>query len=177
VEFGSAEFQISYEKYFGERNSSFSFTPSLILKENFEETKSGYQLMGQYRIFLSHLRSDEGKAILGFYNIGIYGGLYGLYFDYEEDYRHGWYNNETGMFETGKFHKDIKSIEAGLMFGFQVDITERILIDFQVGGGIRDTDLEDTRAYNEEDYFYYDVFDPEYKGVKPKLGLQIGFTF
>ncbi|MBT8233354.1 MAG: hypothetical protein HKO66_06735, partial [Saprospiraceae bacterium] len=92
VEFGSAEFQISYEKYFGERNSSFSFTPSLILKENFEETKSGYQLMGQYRIFLSHLRSDEGKAILGFYNIGIYGGLYGLYFDYEEDYRYSWYN-------------------------------------------------------------------------------------
>ena len=179
IEFGSAEFKMSYEHYFGVRKSSISIIPSVILKDNFDESKSGVQVMGQYRVFLSHLRSDEGKSILGFYNIAFYGGVYSLYLNQNEDYRYGVHNPVTNEYDNLEFHKDITAFEGGALVGMQVDITNRIVLDMYVGGGIRQTDLVDTRDETETqpDYYYYGVFDPEYKGVKPNLGLQIGFTF
>lgn len=178
-EFGNEEFQISYEHYFKNRKSSIQLMPSFILKDNQDESKTGVQVMGQYRIFLSHLRGDEGKSILGFYNLGLYGGVYALYLDYSEDYLYGYYNDMTNEFINEEFTKDLTSFEGGAILGVQVDITNRFVIDFYVGGGIRKTDIEDTKVLPEGqvDYFYYGVFDREYTGVKPKLGLQLGFTF
>lgn len=180
IEFGKAEFQISYERYFGDRSTSFTISPSFILKENNFESKEGVQLESQFRIFLSHLRSDSGDVLLGFHNIGLYTGLYGRYLDYKEDYQYMWYDNLNNQSFSDEFTKEVTAIEGGALIGIQIDVTKRILIDFYVGGGIRYTDLTDTKeGVVEEDYYYdeYGVFDPEYKGVKPKLGFQLGVLF
>jgi len=179
-EFGKAEFQISYERYFGDRSSSITISPSFILKENSIETKEGIQIEAQYRIYLSHLRGENRNVFLGFHNIGLYTGLYARYLDYKEDYQLMWYDNMSGTAYTGDFTKEVSAPEGGALIGVQIDITNRILLDFFVGGGIRYSDISDSKVgVVPEDYFYeeYGVFDSEYKGVKPRIGFQIGVFF
>ena len=178
IEFGQAEFQVSYERYFGDRSSSLTISPSFILKENIRESKEGFQIEGQYRIYLTHLRSDDIDVFLGFHNVGLYTGLYARYLNYNEDYLFMWYENNTE--NSAEFRKELSATEGGALLGIQIDITKRILIDFFVGGGIRYTELTDSKdGVVDQNYYYgeYGVFDPEYKGVKPKLGLQIGILF
>jgi hypothetical protein len=180
VEFGKAEFQIAYERYFGDRSSSITISPSIILKENNYESKEGFQIGGQYRIFLSHIKSDSRRIFLGFHNIGVYTGLYAQYQDYKEDYKSNWWDMATDMQSNGEFTKKISATEGGAIIGVQIDITKRILIDFFVGGGVRYSDITDSKdgVVDENQYYEdYSVFDPEYKGVKPKIGFQLGVLF
>lgn len=180
VEFGKAEFQIAYERYFGDRSSSFTISPSFILKENNFESIEGFQIGGQYRVFLTHLRSDSKSVFLGFHNIGLYTGLYAQYQDYKNDYKFTWWDMMTNVEQNRDFTKKVSAIEGGAIIGVQIDITKRILLDFYVGGGIRYTDFTDSKdGVVEENYYYeeYGVFDPEYKGVKPRIGFQLGVMF
>lgn len=180
VEFGKAEFQVAYERYFGDRSTSLTIMPSITLKENNNETIEGFQIGAQYRIFLSHLRSDEKRVFLGLHNIGLYTGVYSQYQDYKNTYNFSWWDMDTSSEMNGEFTKDLTSIEGGAIIGVQVDITQRILLDFYVGGGVRYTDLTDSKeGVVDENYFYeeYGVFDPEYKGVKPRIGFQLGVFF
>lgn len=180
VEFTKAEFQISYERYFGNRSSSIVISPSVILKDSYDESKAGLQGMIQYRFYLTHFNKSESKTFLGLHNYGFYSGVYALYMDYAEDYQIGLYNQDTQEYEMHNLHKESNSIEGGAIVGLQVDITERIVMDFYVGGGIRKTDLSDDLTQEQRDqgyYQYYGVLDPEYQGVKPRVGLQLGMTF
>jgi hypothetical protein len=182
IEFGKAEFQATYERYFGEnRNSSISIMPSIILEDSFNESQEGYQIMLQYRFYLTHLRKDEGNAIFGMHNFGFYAGFYGLALDYSRDYMQGYYDNSTMEYVDNEFTRSQTSFEGGALIGLQMDITKRIILDMYVGGGIRKTDLTDTidddPNYEGNYYNYFGVFDREYNGVKPRLGLQLGILF
>jgi hypothetical protein len=181
IEFGKAEFQATYERYFNERSSSISIMPSIILKDSYSESQEGYQIMVQYRFYLSHLRKDEGNSIFGMHNLGFYAGFYGLALDYSKDYEQGYYNNTTMDYEMDQFTRSQTTYEGGALIGLQMDITKRIILDMYVGGGIRRTNLtdtiEDNPNYTDNYYYYFDVFDREYNGVKPRLGLQLGILF
>jgi len=182
IEFGKAEFQATYERYFGEnRNSSLSIMPSIILEDSFNESQEGYQLMLQYRFYLTHLRKDEGNSIFGMHNFGFYAGFYGLALDYKKDYQRNYYDNDLMESFTDEFTRSQTTFEGGALIGLQIDVTKRIVLDMYVGGGIRKTDLtdtiEDNPNYENNYYNYYDVFDREYHGVKPRLGLQLGILF
>lgn len=179
-EFGKAEFQVAYERYFGNRSSSIIISPSIILKDNNNETKEGYQIMGQYRFYLSHLNKANGNSFLGMNNWGFYSGIYALYLDYNEEFIFGYYDPISSNYISGKYKKELTSFETGAIIGVQVDITSRFVFDFYIGGGVRKSDLYDERVEieNNQDYFTdYGVFDVEYQGVKPKIGFQIGITF
>lgn len=176
---GQSEFQASYEHYFGNRRSSVSLYPSIFLRESKDTSMEGWQAMLQYRFYLTHVNKDEGHTFLGLYNYGFYAGLYGLYFDYAEDYTRGYWSNTTNDYVVDDFQKSAQSMEGGAMIGLQTDITKRILLDFYVGGGIRKSDSIDTYQEVDEqvDYNTESVFDPGYTGVKPKVGLQLGILF
>lgn len=180
IEFGSSRFQITYERYINDRSSSFLAIPTIILKENGQESKKGFEMMLQYRFFLTHLRKGINKT-LGMHNIGFYAGPYINGLVYNEEYQNGYYIDMEQMYVTDTFEKDVRSGEAGALIGVQFDITPKILLDLYVGGGIRYSDVTDTFEDVVDDVFnygrYYDVFDLEYTGVKPKLGLQLGFAF
>ncbi len=180
VEFSRAQFEMSYERYFGDRSSSLVLLPSIYLKDDIMESKEGFQLGAQYRFYLSHVRSDEKSVFLGFHNVGLYTGVYAQYLDYTEDYQFYWWDMEKMESVTLGMTKDVTSVEGGAIIGVQIDITKKILIDFYIGGGVKYSDLTDTKTdiINPNDYYEdVSVFDPEYKGVKPKLGFQLGFLF
>jgi len=180
VEFGKAEFHIGYEYYFANRNSSILIMPSVILKDTPQEVKEGFQLESQMRFYLSHLRSDERDVFLGMYNIGLFAGVYAKYTNYNEEYEFSWWNEVDQTSVTDRFEKSVNAGEGGILIGLQLDVTKRILIDFHVGGGIRYPKTTDTKdGVVPPDYYYEDdsVFDIGYKGVKPKVGFQLGFMF
>lgn len=180
AEFGNAQFEISYERYFGDRSSSLIILPSIFLKEDIRESKEGYQLSAQYRVYLSHIRSDEKSVFLGFHNIGLYAGVYVQYLNYNEDYQLSWWDDENSESYTQTMTKDVSATEGGAILGVQIDLTKKILLDFYIGGGVRYSDFTDTKTAVVDPNYYFEnvsVFDPEYKGVKPKVGFQIGFLF
>ncbi len=179
-EFARDEIQLSYERFLGEnRTKSLIITPSLIYKSQNDETKTGFQLMSQYRFYVSQVRSDERNTFLGMYNIGFYAGPYAQGLIYSEDYLYSYWNNTGGQYMESIFTKDIKSVEGGVIIGLQFDITSRILMDFFVGGGIRYSKVDDTFDISSPDIYRetYNIFDQEYNGVKPKIGFQVGITF
>ena len=179
-ELGNAQFEMTYERYFGDRSSSLILMPSIFLKDDIRESKEGYQFGAQYRVYLSHVRSDEKFVFLGFHNIGLYAGVYALYLDYKEDYQFSWWDNEMNESITLDMRKDVNGTEGGAIIGIQLDVTKKILIDFYIGGGVRYSDFTDTKSEIVDPSVYFEdvsVFDPEYKGVKPKIGFQLGFMF
>jgi len=178
-EFGNSEFQLTYEKYSAMRRHSILIMPTVILKDNGVESKKGVEGMIQYRFFLTHLKKGKNKT-WGMSNIGFYTGTYLRGLIYSEVYQSGYYDKTTNEYLTKNFEKDIRAAEGGVLLGIQFDITTRIILDMYVGGGVRYSDVEDSYDdfANEEIYRPTPgVFDKEYTGVKPKVGLQIGFTF
>lgn len=180
-ELGQSEFQLTYERYIGEnRRASFLLIPSVHLKDTREESIGGWQVMGQYRFYLTHFRKDQKKTFLNLHNYGFYTGLYALYLNYEQEYSRGFFNPNNGNYDTARFNKSISGLEGGALIGLQVDITSRILMDFYVGGGIRKAETDDSyfdEPREGEYYESYHVFDLEYTGVKPRLGFSIGILF
>ncbi len=179
VPFGQSQFEFSYEKFLKNRKSSLYIAPSIFLKDNGFERIEGFQGMAQMRFFLNQL-NNNGEGIWLFHNIGFYTGPYALGLTYTEDYLFGYYHMQTNEWIEAEFTKDLTSFEGGVILGAQIDITKRILLDLYVGGGVRYSDFTDTiEDVDTIDYYYgsYGVFDIEYTGVKPKLGLQLGFTF
>jgi len=180
IEFAQSQFQITYEHYLNNRATSVLIIPTITLKDNGLESKKGIEGMLQYRFFLSHLIKGEHKT-LGMHNIGFFTGPYALGMVYNEEYQRGYYMQSRDEYVMDIFEKDIKAAEVGAIIGIQFDITPKILLDLYVGGGIRYADTEDTFEQvtdTDTNYFdAYDVFDQEYTGVKPKLGLQLGFAF
>lgn len=179
-ELGKAEFHASYERYFGNRSSSLMITPGVILEEDLDQERKGYQIMGQYRFYLSHLSKENGDGFLGLYNLGFYAGGYGMFLDYSEDYRFSWFDRNTNENRNELLNKQVTTGEGGAIIGIQIDITERIVADFYIGGGIRVSEVVDQKEdIDLEDFYFeeYDVFDLEYQGVKPRIGFQLGITF
>ena len=177
-EFGKAEFQLSYERFFNDRKSSLSIIPSIILENDNETNKEGWSIMSQYRFYLTHFNKQHTNTFLGFENYALYTGLYGSYLDYVEDYSIMDWNESQQDYTTEEHRKDLSAVEAGALIGMQINFSKRVLLDIYIGGGIKKTDLND--SYDGDEYSYYNsysVFDREYEGVKPRLGFQLGFNF
>ena len=180
VAFGNANFQMTYERFLGERTSSIMIAPSVTLLESNEESKSGWEVMGQYRFYLTHLRKDKQEMFLNVHNYGFYTGVYGLYSNYKEDFIRGYWDEQNNLYVNEEYNKVVNAFEGGALIGIQIDVTKRILVDFYIGGGIRQAEISDTYLESITTPEYYDsygIFDQEYKGVKPKIGLLIGFSF
>lgn len=176
-EFSRSQFELSYERYLNNRKSSVIIAPSIYLNEGENESLNGWQLMSQYRFYLTHLSKESGNSILNIYDIAFYAGVYGLYMDITEKDLESYYDDITNQYIEQENTYDINSEEGGALIGMQVDITSRIVFDFYVGGGVRFSQVEST--YNLPDLYYGDpsIFDFDFQGVKPKVGFSLGITF
>jgi len=175
IDFGRSEFQLSYELMF--KKSSIVFSPSIILKENPDNSTNGYQAMAQYRFYLTNFNKNDRHTFLNVYNYGFYTGVYALFLNFNEEFTQGFYNPNTSQYENKLYNRDITAGEGGVLLGVRVDITKRIVLDFNLGGGIRKADVEDSFRETQEYTIEYGVFDRAYTGVKPKSALTIGVTF
>jgi len=174
IELGRAEFQIGYERYFKNRSQSIVVLPSIIIGKEGLEEKSGYQLMMQYRFYLSQLQRETNET-LGMYNIGFYAAPYLLGMVHEEDYTFGYPDPETFEWIEELRNERTESVEGGALMGIQLDITKRIVFDLFVGGGIRKSNVRSERQI--ETVRNNGIFDTGYTGIKPRIGMQIGITF
>jgi len=176
--FGQAEFRIAYEHFFKNRQSSISLIPSYTLREAATEDVKGWQIMSQYKFYLTHLNKDERKNFLSVYNYGFYCGVYGLFNHLTSDYERTYWIPDSGDSVTDRYQMEVDAFEGGALVGLQTDITKRIVFDFYVGGGLRDGKMIDTFDAVESHDYYNDqsVFNPTYKGVRPRIGFQLGVT-
>jgi len=176
IDFGRSEFQLSYELKHNNNKNSIVLLPSIILKENSNNSSNGYQVMAQYRFYLSNLNKKDAKTFLNVYNYGFYANVYSLYLNFDEKFTQGVYDNNTGQYQNKTYTRDIQAGEGGAMLGIRVDITKRIILDFSLGGGIRKSDVIDEYHEDQEFITEYSVFDRAYTGVKPKSILTLGIT-
>lgn len=178
TEFARAEFQVSYERYFMKRRHSVSISPTIILKSEEGDYREGWRAITQYRYYLSHLNEDNGNRLWRFSNIGLYAGVYGLYFDYKDIYDVS-YLDADNIQKIVENERKITSIEGGLLVGVQLDITQRFILDFYLGGGIRNSETVNSVEFDES------IYNPErggiypygYIGVKPTVGFNLGLLF
>ncbi len=178
IDFGRSYFVVTYEKYIGDRSHSIVLMPTFMLKESRFESFTGLEMLLNYRFFLTHLKKGEHKT-WRMHNIGFYAGPYISGTTYGEDFRWGYFDMVRQEYKEDMYHLDVRGIEGGLLLGVQFDITPRILIEFFAGGGVRYANDTTNLPVGMEDQYYpgSGVFDIEYTGVKPRLGLQLGFTF
>ncbi len=178
--FAASKFQVSYERTFKEKKHSLMLTPAIILKDNGVESKKGFETMLQYRIILTQLRKGTNKT-MRMHSVRFYTGPYANGLLYSENYQNGYYDKVTETYLTKVFTKEVYAIEGGVLIGIQFDVTKRIILDFYAGGGVRYSDVDDEyEDYVQEDEYNftdYGVFEMEYTGIKPKLGMQLGFSF
>ena len=177
-EFSRAEFKLSYEQYILDRRHSVLISPTIILKGDEEDQRKGWRAMLQYRYYLSHLNDANGNEFIGISNVGIYAGLYGLYLDYNDKYVQSIWDPVQQKNVISNNERSIKSQEGGAIIGLQVDLTQRFVIDFYVGGGIRNSDTE--YSSDEPTTYHPDrggIFPYDYIGVKPTFGFMLGLLF
>lgn len=174
VELARAEFQVGYERYFKGRSQSMLLMPSIFISQDGDEKKDGFQLMVQYRFYLSQLHQKTSKT-LNMFNVGFYSAPYVLGLIHNEVYEYGIYDPINLEYVTDLMEEKTESIEGGALMGIQLDITKRIVFDFFVGGGIRRSNV--IRNMPEEGYNSYGILDIGYTGVKPRIGMQMGITF
>jgi len=177
IHFGRSEFQILYELKHNNNKNSVVLAPSIILKESRDNVARGFQVMAQYRFYLTTFNKKDRHTFLNVYSYGFYAGGYSLYLDSDEEYSQGTYDPYTGQYLNKKYERSIEAIEGGAMLGVRVDITKRIILDFNIGGGIRKSKTTDTYEDSQEFIFDYGLFDRAYTGVKPKSELSLGVTF
>lgn len=173
IELGRAEFQVSYERFIKDRKQSIVLVPSIILGSGGDESRTGFQIMTQYRFYLSHLRKETHET-LNMYNIGFYAAPYALGLGLNEVREIGVYDPITYEYEVDLMESNIMSFEGGAIMGIQLDITKRIVMDFYAGGGLRKSTVD----HNLEDVDNsYGILDIAYTGVKPRIGFAMGITF
>ncbi|MBL7856876.1 MAG: hypothetical protein JNM57_04240 [Cyclobacteriaceae bacterium] len=75
--------------------------------------------------------------------------------------------------DPSKYTEKTLSLTPGFTIGYQKTLWQILLLDVYVGGGVKFTDIEypDGQPVYEP---YYDVFDPGYSGIYPKIGAKIG---
>ena len=143
----------------------------LLKKRNNNDSFKGIQAELQYRNYLKKIDMDSEKSKI-VSNVDFYAGAYALGITYQEDYTYYTYDPVSQQDFFTKEERKIKGVESGVFLGTRIILGHKLVLDLLAGGGIRYSDITDTQ---EDSYYYYgDVFDIAYYGIKPKLNLQLG---
>lgn len=160
LELGIETFNPTYSK-------SFNLGLGLRTGSNFYNDGSGVNLELGYRKYAVPMKY-RARGNRESYQ-GIYYSLFvrGEYFKGENnDYYY------TGFQDS--YTEKTFAIVPGFTIGFQKTLWQVILLDAYVGGGIKFSDVEYLTAPPAGYKPYYDIFDPGYSGIYPKIGVKIG---
>jgi hypothetical protein len=164
LSFFSSTFQMSYERLVGE-DKSLNFSAGLTYKDSDDESVSGYRGEFQFRYFV--LQRETANASRKLYFAPF---VFDQYTDVTD--RNYYYSYPyAGYDETYKYN--VNSFGAGIVMGFNWIFAKRFVLDAFVGGGVRTSNLEKISNY----YFDDGLMGYGYKGIFPRVGLDLGFTF
>lgn len=171
------------ERFNADHSGSFAFFVTGRLENNEESFyREGYNgLAGelQFRKYISPMSRRVSKKGNSFHQ-GVYaagylqGGAYAGRFRSE----YGYYDPNTGTYVTHiSYDYDERIINGGIGFtmGYQKTLWQVVFVEGFIGGGIQfaERSVSGNQADNTYDY-YAGIVDPGYKGILPKIGLNIG---
>jgi hypothetical protein len=114
------------------------------------------------------------------YHRGIYGGVYVQGGSYSGDFRreYVYYNSTTGSMVSEvqyDYEDHVGNWGGGITIGYQQTFWQVIFLEAFIGGGLQFSDRIITgKLPNTPDFSYNDISDPYYRGILPKIGLNIG---
>ncbi len=166
LQFAIQTFEIGIEQFNSAYSKSFNVSAGIRTGSNNYENGFGGGIELGFRKYAAPMKFRVRNNRESYQ--GIYYGFFarGDYFKGEDAY----YNSGSNTIDK------ISSIGAGFTIGFQKTIWQIIILDMYVGGAYRYSDIQQSGYYNgQPDYrSTYDIFDPGYTGIYPKIGLKIG---
>jgi len=154
---------ISYEHTLKNGNGLFIGCGPLYSNSN-SEPKSGLRSELQYKLYITEKQKSNSIKRIYFAPFLTYKFLEKKYISY--------YN---GIAYVPDYTMQYHSFCPGIIAGYSITVYNRINIDLYVGGGLKRT--FDGNFNGHINYDNYNLWDPGYSGVIPKVGFDIGITF
>ena len=164
-------------------NKSFSHSHNFFLDTRYYENEAaklnGASAEYQYRIYAIPFGNHPGLGLKK--KGGIYLGPFVRYGYYHLTYTdYSYYYGNTGEEGVYKEEDRISALTPGVLLGGQLAFGI-VHLDLYLGGGVRLATVErditlDGNDYTPQYYSYGDIFSPSYRGVVPKMGLNIGVS-
>ena len=161
LSFFSSTFQLSYETRIA-KDQSLNFSAGLIYKDTDSKSVNGYRGEFQFRYFV--LQRETISAVRKLY-------FAPFVFDQYADVIDRNYYNYIGTQDI--YHYKVNSFGAGVVMGVNWTFARRFVIDTFVGGGVRTSNMNNRSS----SYIDDGILGYGYKGIFPRVGLDIGFTF
>jgi hypothetical protein len=164
LELGIESFNSSYSR-------SFQATVGFRSGSGYYDEGKGAHLEFAYRNYVTPMELRNRRSH-DFYQ-GIYYSFYtGVSYFEGENSSYGYYDPNTGIWNTSNYSATIVSLTPGFTLGLQRTFWKVIVLDVFVGGGVKLTKAE----YSGSNYEIYEdgPWDPAYDGIYPKIGAKIG---
>ena len=157
-------FFVGYEYLFQKGNGLYAGLGS-VYADNNDGYKSGLRTEVQFKLYITKKWNER-------VNKRIY---FAPYFTYK--YIETGPNNYTGE-SFAPINVSINyynSFCPGIIAGYNIAFLNKLSIDFFIGGGLKRTFDGDFKGHINSDN--YNIMDPGYSGVIPKIGIEAGINF
>ncbi|MEI6750628.1 MAG: DUF3575 domain-containing protein [Bacteroidales bacterium] len=164
LRFVSSTFHMSYERLIG-KDKSLNLSAGLTYKDSENESVSGYRGEIQFRYFVLQHKTDEVCRKLYFAPFA---------FDQYTDVTDHNYYDPYNLYPSSQDNRYfVNSFGAGLVAGLNMIFAKRFVLDAFVGGGVRTSNMD----RNSSTFLDNSLMGYGYKGIFPRIGFDIGFTF
>lgn len=171
-------FFLGYESFNSDYTKSFNLGLGFKTSNSFNEEELGFKYEVQYRFYVNGFKNYTPKRKEATYRRGIYASVYlsGLYTQIESEFSTF---DPVGNFSTFRTNeRTINAINPGVTIGIQRSVWDILYIDFYVGGGVRFAGVRDSDdLFPENNFAFQDIYDADYEGVFPKIGINVGIGF
>lgn len=169
-------FMVNYETGIG-KDKTLVFSPGVVLKDNANESLTGFIGELQFRYYLIHPSFDYMDTKYGGVRLQPYVAPYYQYSSIQKELPSYYYDPQTGNGKNYDLTRDITTHAGGVLVGCRGLLTKNLFVDLGIGGGFRLSQLEDSYSIAippQPVYESYDIFDYEYRGIAPKVLFTLG---
>ncbi|MEL7146928.1 MAG: hypothetical protein AAFO69_11205 [Bacteroidota bacterium] len=171
-------FFLGYEAFNQDYTKSFNIGMGFITSNTQSTEEVGFKYEVQYRIYVNGFKKYVPKRAEAPYNRGIYASVYIAGVRSEQTSEFNYYNPIQEFFEFRENTRIISAFNPGVTIGVQRSVWDNLYVDFYIGGGVRFANVTDSdELFPQSDFEIDDVYDREYTGVFPKIGMSIGLGF
>lgn len=171
-------FFLGYEAFNNDFTKSFNIGLGFITSNVQGSEEVGFKYEAQYRIYVNGFKKYVPKRSETPYNRGIYAGIYFSGVRSEETTEFSFFEPIQQVLEFRDNTRTVSAFNPGITIGLQRTIWENLYLDFYIGGGVRFANVTDSdEFFPQSDFDIDDVYDREYSGVFPKVGMSIGLGF
>lgn len=160
------------------KDKTILISPGVILKDNNNESLTGFTGEVQFRFYLVHPSFDKMDTPYGGARWQPYVAPYYQFNSIEKKFQSYYFDPVLSTSKEYTITRDITSNAGGILFGCRAVLTRNLFVDVSLGGGFRLSDNAESNSINvpkTDIYNTYDIFDYEYRGIAPKFALALGF--